>query len=132
MSLRSVVCQHLLPSADEGEKRVLALEVLHVNQPVQVAIRAGKIETIESAIQTGKRDGMFTLDDDLQRFCSRPAGSPLKRPGATPKIRTRSPLRPAAGRKTAAPRRFVSVHRVCVSSQSTASVSFASTTSVWP
>lgn len=68
MSLRSVVCQHLLPSADEGEKRVLALEVLHVNQPVQVAIRAGKIETIESAIQTGKRDGMYMLDDELQRL----------------------------------------------------------------
>lgn len=68
MSLRSVVCQHLLPSVDEGEKRVLALEVLHVNQQVQVAIRTGKIETIESAIQTGKRDGMITLDEDLQRL----------------------------------------------------------------
>ncbi len=67
MSLRSVVCQHLLPAA-EGEKRVLALEVLHVNQPVQVAIRSGKIEMIESAIQTGKRDGMITLDEDLQRL----------------------------------------------------------------
>ncbi len=68
MSLRSVVCQHLMPAAGEGEKRVLALEVLHVNQQVQVAIRAGKIESIESALQTGKRHGMFTLDEDLQRL----------------------------------------------------------------
>ncbi len=68
MSLRSVVCQHLLPAIAEGEKRVLALEVLHANQQVQVAIRAGKIEMLESAIQTGKRDGMFTLDEDLQRL----------------------------------------------------------------
>jgi len=68
MSLRSVVCQHLLPSTDENGKRALALEVLHVTQPVQAAIRAGKIETIESAIQTGKREGMITLDDDLQRL----------------------------------------------------------------
>ena len=68
MSLRSVVCQHLLPCADAGEKRVLALEILHVNQAVQVAIRTGKIETIESAIQTGKRDGMIMLDEDLQRL----------------------------------------------------------------
>ena len=68
MSLRSVVSQHLLPSAVSGEKRVLALEVLHANQQVQVAIRAGKIESIESAIQTGKRDGMIALDDDLQRL----------------------------------------------------------------
>lgn len=68
MSLRSVVCQHLLPAADAGEKRVLALEVLHANQPVQAAIRAGKIEMLESALQTGKRDGMITLDEDLQRL----------------------------------------------------------------
>jgi twitching motility protein PilT len=68
MSLRSVVCQHLLPPITEGEKRVLALEVLHVNQQVQVAIRSGKIEMLESALQTGKRDGMVTLDDDLQRL----------------------------------------------------------------
>ena len=68
MSLRSVVTQHLLPSAMEGEKRALALEVLHVNSQVQAAIRAGKIESIESAIQTGKKDGMIMLDDDLQRL----------------------------------------------------------------
>jgi twitching motility protein PilT len=68
MSLRSVVCQHLLPPIIEGEKRVLALEVLHANQQVQVAIRAGKIEMLESALQTGKRDGMVTLDEDLQRL----------------------------------------------------------------
>jgi twitching motility protein PilT len=68
MSLRSVVCQHLLPAADEDERRVLALEVLHANLAVQVAIRTGKIETIESAVQTGKRDGMWSLDDDLQRL----------------------------------------------------------------
>jgi len=68
MSLRSVVCQHLLPPADAGEKRVLALEVLHANNAVQAAIRAGKIEMLESSIQTGKRDGMVTLDEDLQRL----------------------------------------------------------------
>ena len=68
LSLRSVVSQHLLPPATGGEKRALAIEVLHVNQPVRVAIKFGKIESIESAIQTGVRDGMVTLDDDLQRL----------------------------------------------------------------
>jgi len=68
LSLRSVVSQHLLPSAREGEKRVLALEILHVNQTVRIGIKFGKIESIESAIQTGKRDGMMTLDEDLQRL----------------------------------------------------------------
>ena len=47
---------------------VLALEVLHVNQGVQTTIRSGKTEAIESAIQTGKRDGMIMFDDDLQRL----------------------------------------------------------------
>ncbi len=68
LSLRSVVSQHLLPSARPGEKRALALEVMHVNQPVKIAIRFGKIDSIESGIQTGKRDGMVTLDEDLQRL----------------------------------------------------------------
>jgi twitching motility protein PilT len=68
MSLRAVVAQHLLPSATAGEKRVLALEVLHCTQQVQAAIRQGKIESLDSAIQTGKRGGMLTLDEDLQRL----------------------------------------------------------------
>lgn len=68
LSLRSVVSQHLLPSAKEGEKRVLALEVLHVNNPVRAGIKFGKIDSIESAIQTGRRDGMISLDDDLSRL----------------------------------------------------------------
>lgn len=68
LSLRSVVSQHLLPSPRKGEKRALAMEVLHVNQQVRIAVRFGKIESIESALQTGRRDGMVTLDDDLARL----------------------------------------------------------------
>jgi len=68
LSLRSVISQHLLPPTDQGEKRVLALEVMHVNQPVRAAIKFGKIESMETAIQTGKRDGMRALDDDLIRL----------------------------------------------------------------
>ena len=68
MSLRSVVSQKLLPSATDGDRRVLALEVLHVTQQVQVTIRSGRVETIESALQTGVKDGMVALDDDLRRL----------------------------------------------------------------
>ena len=67
LSLRSVISQHLLPPVVAGEKRVLALEILHTNNPVRAAIKQGKIESIDSAIQTGKRDGMMSFDDDLQR-----------------------------------------------------------------
>ena len=70
LSLRSVVSQHLLTAATEGEKRVLAIEVLHVNHPVRAAIKFGKIDSIESALQTGKRDGMVTLDDSLSRLAT--------------------------------------------------------------
>lgn len=67
MSLRFVVGQHLLPSA-AGGRRVLAMEVLGANYAVRNAIRTGKIESIESAIQSGRADGMFTLDTDLRRL----------------------------------------------------------------
>ncbi len=68
LSLRYVISQHLLPSADSSERRQLALEVLYANSAVRSAIRFGKIESIDTALQTGRRDGMFTLDDDLIRL----------------------------------------------------------------
>jgi twitching motility protein PilT len=70
LSLRCVVSQHLLPSVREGEKRALALEVMHVNHPVRIGIRFGKIESIESAIQTGRKDGLISLDESLQQLVS--------------------------------------------------------------
>lgn len=71
LSLRYVVCQHLIPSAAEGEKRALALEVLNVTHPVRAAIRFGKIESIETAIQTGRKDGMITVDESLAQLARR-------------------------------------------------------------
>jgi twitching motility protein PilT len=70
LSLRYVVSQRLVPTVAEGEKRALAMEVLIGTDPVGVAIRSGKIEKIDNAIQTGKRDGMRTLDDSLQQLLS--------------------------------------------------------------
>ncbi|MFH0982674.1 MAG: PilT/PilU family type 4a pilus ATPase [Planctomycetota bacterium] len=68
LSLRFVVSQHLLPNATPGLKRVLALEVLVVNDPARAAIKFGKIDAIETAIQTGVRDGMVTLDTSLKQL----------------------------------------------------------------
>lgn len=67
MSLRYVLAQHLIP-AGAGGRRVLAMEVLFANYGVRSAIRLGKIENIESAIQSGRKDGMQTLDADLRRL----------------------------------------------------------------
>ena len=68
LSLRFVVSQHLLSNATPGQKRVLALELLVVNDGARVAIKFGKIEAIESAIQMGARNGMRTLDGSLQEL----------------------------------------------------------------
>ena len=67
MSLRFVIAQHLLPSGNGG-RRVLAMEVLYANFAVRSAVRQGKIENLESAIQSGRRDGMYSLDVDLRRL----------------------------------------------------------------
>jgi twitching motility protein PilT len=68
MSLRSVVAQHLLPSGNGG-RRVLALEVLFANFAARAAIRQGKIETLDSVIQSGRKDGMMSLDLNLRSLC---------------------------------------------------------------
>jgi twitching motility protein PilT len=60
----------LLPNAVEGEKRGLALEVLRATLSVRATIRQGRTESIESAIQTGRRDGMITLDENLARLAA--------------------------------------------------------------
>ena len=65
LSLRYVVAQHLLTPAEEGGKRALALEILVVTHGIAAAIRQGRTEAIDSAIQTGRRAGMVTLDDSL-------------------------------------------------------------------
>jgi len=68
MSLRCIVSQHLLPAACEGERRVLALEVMLSSLPVASAIRFGKIEAISDAILAGKSEGMISLDDSLTQL----------------------------------------------------------------
>ncbi len=65
LSLRVAVSQHLLPSAVPGTKRALAMEILIANDAVRAAIRLNKIESIDTAIQTGKKWGMQTLDESL-------------------------------------------------------------------
>jgi twitching motility protein PilT len=60
-SLRAVVVQRLLPRA-RGEGRVAVIEVLRVNHAVGALIREGKTQQIASTIQSGKRDGMLSLE----------------------------------------------------------------------
>jgi twitching motility protein PilT len=60
-SLRVVVVQRLLPRA-RGGGRIVALEVLRVTHAVASLIREGKPAQIASALQSGRREGMISLE----------------------------------------------------------------------
>lgn len=62
-SLRGVICQQLLPSTDGGV--TLACEFLVNNTAVANSIREAKDGAIGSAMQTGKRHGMRTMDESV-------------------------------------------------------------------
>ena len=60
-SLRAVVAQRLLPRAKSGG-RVAAVEVLRCTRAIASLIREGKPEQIATALQSGQREGMITLE----------------------------------------------------------------------
>jgi len=63
-SLRAVLSQRLLPRADR-EGRAVACEVLFATPAIGAMIRDQKTFQIPSMLQTGKREGMQTMDDSL-------------------------------------------------------------------
>jgi twitching motility protein PilT len=68
LSLRAVISQHLLPSAAQDAKRELAMEIMFNNVPIASGIRTGKIESIDTNIQTGRADGMVTLEESIRQL----------------------------------------------------------------
>lgn len=66
-SIEAVVCQTLCRSSD-GKGRVAATEVMIATPAVRNLIREGKLQSIPSALQTGSRFGMHTLNQDLARL----------------------------------------------------------------
>jgi twitching motility protein PilT len=68
MSLRAVVSQRLLPGAERGSKRHLALEVLWNTNPVASALRSGKIESIDNVLLTGREAGMVSIDESVRKL----------------------------------------------------------------
>ncbi len=63
-TLKAVICQQLLPRAD-GKGRIAAREVLIVTHAVSNLIREAKTHQIYSAIETGAKYGMSTLETSL-------------------------------------------------------------------
>ena len=62
--LRGVLAQRLLRRAD-GRGRLLALEILVSNNAVSALIREKKTFQLGSVIQTGKREGMQSMDESI-------------------------------------------------------------------
>jgi twitching motility protein PilT len=65
-TLRGVVSQQLLRR--NGGGRVAALEILFCNRAIANLIREGKTHHIQSAIQTGSREGMVLMDQSLLKL----------------------------------------------------------------
>lgn len=63
-TLRGVVAQQLLIQAD-GQGRVIAVEILVGTTALANLIREGKTYQIPSLIQTGRREGMQTMDQAI-------------------------------------------------------------------
>jgi twitching motility protein PilT len=60
-TLRAVVAQWLLPRA-RGGGRIPVVEVLRVTHAVAALVRDGRTAQIATAIQSGRREGMITLE----------------------------------------------------------------------
>jgi twitching motility protein PilT len=94
--LEGIVTQTLLPKA-RGKGRALAAEILVVTPAIRALIRDDKAHQIYSAMQSGKKFGMQTLNDSLYQLymtrevaeeeCVRVSGDPgefLRMIGRTP------------------------------------------------
>ena len=65
--LVGIIAQTLIPKAD-GTGRVAALEILNATDAVKAMVRDNKVHLIQTAIQTGKKEGMVCLDQELARL----------------------------------------------------------------
>jgi twitching motility protein PilT len=68
LSLRAVLSQRLLPAAQRGARRQLALEVLWNTFPIASAIRSGKLESIDNYLITARDDGMISFDESVRQL----------------------------------------------------------------
>ena len=65
MVLVGIVSQQLLVSSD-GTRRVMACEIMNVNQAIRNLIREMQVQQLYSAVQTGRSEGMVTMNDSLK------------------------------------------------------------------
>ena len=63
--LKAAISQQLVPRSDNKKGRVLACEIMRVNTCISNMIKLGSIKQINSMIQTGREEGMRTMDQAL-------------------------------------------------------------------
>lgn len=78
--LRTVITQYLLPKKNGG--RVAAVEVVPVTPAVANIIRKGELQTLPTAIQSGREAGMIPLERSLARLGDVVAPQVIKRVAA--------------------------------------------------
>lgn len=66
--LVGIISQQLIVRKD-GKARVLACEVMNVNNAIRNLIRQMQIQQIYSVIETGRSESMTTMNDSLARLC---------------------------------------------------------------
>jgi twitching motility protein PilT len=69
-SIQAVVSQQLLPTQD-GKGRTVAVEVMIATAAIRNQIRDGKVHQIPSAMQSGAKHGMQTMDQALAELVKR-------------------------------------------------------------
>jgi twitching motility protein PilT len=69
LSLQAVLVQQLLPDAG-GVGRVLATELMVANAAVRNLIRENSLQQLRSAIETGTKDGMHSMNAALLNLVS--------------------------------------------------------------
>lgn len=62
-SLRGIICQRLLPSAEKGGGLVMACEILVNNVAISNLVRDGKTTGLRNTMETGLREGMCLMDN---------------------------------------------------------------------
>ncbi len=67
MVLSGIISQALLLTTDQSH-RVLACEVLRMNNAIANLIRERQLQQIYSVIQTGRTEGMMTMNESLRRL----------------------------------------------------------------
>ncbi|MFT5494692.1 MAG: twitching motility protein PilT [Kiritimatiellia bacterium] len=86
MVLNGVIAQNLIETCDE-KRRVLAYEVMVMNGAIANLIRDGQVQQMYSALQTGKAEGMITMNECLARLVQSETITPASAMERSPKPR---------------------------------------------